>query len=323
MIKRVALASAGLILLAVAAMGIALAWPMASPDSDPSMEILPPPDHAEARPHGGYMARDGTPLPLRVYEADQSGTALILLHGGGGYGAFLYRAASQLAQRAAATVYVPDLRGHGDSPGPRGDVADSAQLTHDVADLIAHVRHEGDWDRVILGGHSMGGGLSLRMAQSEEADGIDGYLLIAPFLGLDAPTMGDGTDGYAHPNVPRIIALSLLNTLGITAFDEREVIYLNAPADLRDGHGPETLTWRFVQGAVPADYRAALSAVEVPLLLVVGSEDEVLTAENFAPVIEEHAPHGQVVVIPGFNHVTDVLNRPAALDIYASWLDAL
>jgi hypothetical protein len=35
MIKKAALASAGLILLAVAAMGIAQAWPMASPDSDP------------------------------------------------------------------------------------------------------------------------------------------------------------------------------------------------------------------------------------------------------------------------------------------------
>jgi non-heme chloroperoxidase len=323
MIKKAALASGGLILLAVAAIGIALAWPMPNPDSDPSMEILPPPNDPEAQPHAEYVARDGASLPLRVYGADTGGNALILLHGGGGVGAFLHPVASHLAERSAATIYVPDLRGHGDSPGARGDIAYRTQLTDDVADLISHVREQGDWERVILGGHSMGGGLALRMARTEGADGIDGYLLIAPFLGLDAPTMGDGTDGYAHPNVPRIIALSLLNTLGMTAFDGREVIYLNAPADLRYGRGAETLTWRLVQGAVPADYGAALSAVDVPLLLVVGSDDEILTAENFAPVVQAHAPHGQVVVIPGFNHVTDVLNHPVALETYASWLDGL
>ena len=165
--KKIFFAVGGVFLLPVIAVSIALVWPMPAPDAQPFMEILPAPDVEEAHPDTEFTARDGTVLPLRVYEADDSDTALILLHGAGLYGNYLYPIASHLTKQSAATVYVPDLRGHGHSSEPRGDIDYVDQFVDDLADLVAHVREQGEWERVVVGGHSMGGGLAVRLGGTE------------------------------------------------------------------------------------------------------------------------------------------------------------
>ena len=321
MFKGIGFVLGGLICLLVGAVGIALLWPMPNPDTEPFMEILPPPDEASARPHTTFTGRDGTSLPLRTYEADDSDTALVLAHGAGLHGDFLHRVASHLAAQSIATVFVPDLRGHGDSSETHGDIDYVAQLVDDLADLIFHVRQQGSWKRVIVGGHSMGGGLSLRFAGTEYAENVEGYLLIAPLLSFDAPTITEEYGGYIFPNTPRIMALTILNSLGIHAFDGLKVLRMNPPDDV--DHATTRYSWRLTRGMTTHDYTADLAAIDVPLLLLAGDEDEMFAAEHYSPIIEAFAPHGEVVIKPDLNHVTDVLNHPAVLDRYAAWIESL
>ena len=97
--------------------------------------------------------------------------------------------AQSLAESAAANVITPDLRGHGPSPDVRGDIDYIDQLEDDLADLIAHLRDRAArGGEIVVGGHSSGAGLALRFGGSVYGDRAAGYLLLAPYLGHDAPT---------------------------------------------------------------------------------------------------------------------------------------
>ncbi|WP_204313472.1 hypothetical protein, partial [Klebsiella michiganensis] len=67
--------------------------------------------------------------------------------------------------------------------------------------------------------HSLGGGFILRVAGEPIADRFDAYLALSPFISVRSGTNRPDTGGWADAAIPRIIALSLLNRLGISAFD--------------------------------------------------------------------------------------------------------
>jgi len=86
-----------------------------------------------------YTARDGTPLAYRAYPGGGEQVA-VLVHGTATESSVMNALAKTL-QAAGATVYAPDLRGHGGS-GRRGDIDYIGQLDDDLADLIAAIRPE-------------------------------------------------------------------------------------------------------------------------------------------------------------------------------------
>ncbi len=87
---------------------------------------------------------------------------LILIHGSGWHSRYFYRLASHIASVNAAHVYTPDLRGHGEVPQRRGDIDYIDQLEDDLADFVSLIRKEHPTAKLVVGGHSSGGGLALR-----------------------------------------------------------------------------------------------------------------------------------------------------------------
>ena len=298
---------------------VALSWPAPSTDGEFAIDYDPA-QWPQVEPDREYETRHGDRLPLRVYGEGVEDTALILLHGISIYGYYFDEMATYFAEQSTARVYVPDLRGHGYAPGAPGDLDYEEQLVDDVADLVAHVREEMPQARVIVGGHSAGGGLVARFAGSDQFEGVDGILLIAPSLGREAPSTGDGLGGLLEMRLSRMIGLSLLNSVGVDALDGLDVLYMAYPEERQRERMVLTYSWRYAKGITPPDYGRALASIDVPLLLVAGSEDEVFDAEHYPSIIEAHAPHGEVVITPDHNHFEDVLNNQETLDIYRSWL---
>src|SRR5262245_19574699 len=157
-------------------------------------------DRSTMPPLSRFAARDGTDLAYRHYPARgvPSGKIAILVHGSSGSSVAAHALADALAAHGIDT-YAPDIRGHGGS-GTRGDVAYLGQLEDDMADLVALIRKTSS-EPITLLGHSAGAGFALRLASSELKEQFARTILLAPYLGYDAPTNRPKSGGWASPDL--------------------------------------------------------------------------------------------------------------------------
>ena len=138
-----------------------------------------------------WTAPDGTNLSFRRYPTDAPKAPLVvMIHGSGMHSGQFEHLATAIAAKGAGDVLVPDLRGHGTSPERRGDVDYVGQLEDDLAALVEANAKAGQ--EVVLLGHSSGGGLVVRFSGGAHGSLVDRAILLAPYLGHDAPTRADG-----------------------------------------------------------------------------------------------------------------------------------
>jgi pimeloyl-ACP methyl ester carboxylesterase len=266
-------------------------------------------------------ARDGLDLAYRHYPADGD-RAFILLHGSAGHGGHLHVLGKAIAARGAAEVYLPDLRGHGLSGVRRGhSVAYAEQMRDDVEDFVAMVRGRSPHRRTVIGGHSAGGGLGLRLTTSRIAETLAGHLFLAPFFGAQAPTTRAGLGGWVRLYPRRVRALMNLNSRGVSWLNQLTVIEFNQPLATRDGR--ETLAWSYntMLAFGPGRWSAELRALAPsrPAMLIVGDADECFVPEAYAPLLADLAPHVAQQIVAGLGH-WDLLVATKAAEIIADWL---
>lgn len=266
-------------------------------------------------------ARDGEALPYHVF-GDNRDRALVLVHGAAGHGDHLRAIAGAVANGGLATVYALDMRGHGVAAVRRGaEVTHPEQLKDDIVDFLRWLHATARPQTILLGGFSAGGGLILRTAGDGIADLISGYLLLAPYLGLDAPTTRPGIGGWVTLYGRRIQALTELCALGIPTLNDVTVVDFNQPLATRDGR--ETLSWSFntMLAFGPRDWRTDLAALAPhhAVLVLAGSDDECFLAGAYQAVMAATVPQAKVEVLDGVGH-WDLLVEPRALAAIAAWI---
>ncbi len=255
-----------------------------------------------------YTARDGEKLRYRAYDGDPS-NVVVVLHGSTARSDAVHPLARHLnASAGRPTVYALDLRGHGAS-GRRGDISYIGQLEHDLEDFLAERRARHAVARWRLVGFSSGGGFALRVAGSPVGRSFDRVVLLAPMLDPQGPTYrADG--GWAAPHVPRIIALTLLDSGGITRWHSLPAVAF-APRD--NGEVP-TYSFRLLTNfGVGRAWSAYLKAAPKPPVVLVGAKDELFVADAFQPMLAGARPDVRVTVLPGLGHM-DMTTAPRALD---------
>ena len=279
----------------------------------------------EPAPLQTYKARDGATLGYRRYgSSNADAPLLIFIHGSGWHGGAYDGLARSISEKAGVEVALPDLRGHGPEPETRGDIAYIGQLEDDIADLAAQIRKPGQ--PLVLGGHSSGGGLVIRYAGGQHGDTLDGAVLLAPFLKYNAPTTRPNSGGWARPLTRRIIGLSMLNAVGITALNGLTAIQFNFPDEVLNGPEGSTATagysYRLNTAYAPRnDYLADIAALP-PFLLIAGENDESFVASGYQPLIEPVNAAGRYHLLDGQSHL-GVINDERTAELIASFMGEL
>lgn len=268
-----------------------------------------------------YECRDGSKLNYRYYPSS-SEKVLVLLHGSGWHSQYFYTLAKYISSENIAKVYTPDLRGHGASPIRRGDIKYINQLEDDIADLLYLVNQNHPEAKIILGGHSSGGGLAIRFAGSKYSDLVNGYLLLTPFLKYNAPTMKSKSGGWAYAHMQRIAGLAMLNNVGITWFNYLPVIDFNMPEEYRNGTETLSYTFRLNTGYAPRNYKKDFAQMKDKALIAVGTADESFDSAKFLPEVSKYKEDIEVIEIEGLTHMGIVMGD-GSKGIIKKWIENL
>jgi len=268
---------------------------------------MPPLDH--------FSARDGTILTYRHYAArgPVAGPIAILVHGSSGSSPAVHGLADALAAHGIET-FAPDIRGHGGS-GNRGDIGYVGQLEDDMADFVALVRRTNPDAPITLLGHSAGGGFALRLASSPIQNLFARTVLLAPYLGYDAPTNRPDSGGWAHADVPRFLALAMLHRIGIDCCEQLPTLAFAVPAN-SSAILASTYSYRLMRNFATRGYKADFAATTRPVTLFAGADDELMLSDKYADAVHAVAPKVDVKLIEGVNHMS-ILSDPRAVSAIA------
>jgi non-heme chloroperoxidase len=239
---------------------------------------------------------------------------VIAIHGSSAQSASIHSLGKALNADGIA-VYAPDIRGHG-ATGVRGDIDYASELDDDTADFAAMVRGKYPNAKLVLMGFSSGGGYALHIAATPLGKTFARTVLLSPMLGPFAPTYNQDQK-YARPFLPRIVALVLLDHLGIHAFDHLTTLLLAidpARGDILVGH----YSWLLMRAFGTGDYAADLRNAQTPLAVVVGEKDELFYADKFAPTIDAVRPGVPVTIVPGLSHTALTVDPSAVPAILAA-----
>jgi pimeloyl-ACP methyl ester carboxylesterase len=223
------------------------------------------------------------------YEVSGSGSpAVLLTHGFAATSAMF--AANVPAIAASHQVITWDLRGHGGSDYPADpDCYSPDTALGDMAALLTHCQS----DRAVLGGHSLGGYLSLDFALRFPGR-VAGLVLIDTGPGFRNDAARDGWNQRAERTAAR------LEDQGLAALGSSAELHVS---EHRGASGliaaaRHTLTQR------DSHVLDELPDIAVPTLVVVGSDDAPFLAA--ADYMTAKIPQARKVVIPGAGHAPNV-----------------
>ena len=244
-----------------------------------------------------FPAHDGVRL---AYRELGEGRPLLLLHGALGDSTLWLR--DERAATIAAhghRVILPDFRGHGSSDKPHDAAAyPSDVLTDDALALLDHLGLTGaDYD---LGGYSLGARIAVRML-------VRGATPRRAVVGGQGLRQVEGFGGGVARMLRRIVSATEPFEPG--SADERTAQWL-------ESGGMDTVALLHALDSLAATPAAELGRVQVPTLVVMGSEDE--RAESVDELVVA-LPRAKKVMVPG-DHGRAVA-EPAFLAALLDFLD--
>ena len=250
----------------------------------------------------------------------KSENTIILIHGVASNGYLYNKTAGLLQEATQAEVFAIDLRGHGRSDGKDGDVEYINQYADDIADIVKKIRKQKPNGKIIIAGHSMGGGIALNYAIQKNKDKIDGFILFAPLIGNNSPAIqqtppaeNDNIEPFMKIHFARIIGLKMFNEIGDYSHNSLPVLFLNLP----ENSPSRKYTYSANMSMAPEDYMVGLKSLNEPTLVLIGLNDEVFNSGIMRKVVNENCS-AQVQIINGATH-NSVRHNPESYNFIKNW----
>lgn len=239
------------------------------------------------------------------YSAEGDGPPLLLTHGFAATSRMFTGNLPALARRNQVVTW--DIRGHGASGDPADQARYSAQAsTNDMAAILDHLAI----GRAAVGGHSLGGYLSLAFALAHP-ERVSALLLIGTGPGFRSDTSRAQWNLAAEHSARNL--------------EEQGLAGLRAGPELTaDAHRSAAGLARAARGILAQRDSAVidgLHAITVPTLIVAGADDTRFLAP--ADYMARKIPGARLVIIPGAGHAPNI-DQPKLFDQHArSFLDEI
>lgn len=246
--------------------------------------------------------------------------ALLIVHGIGEHGGRYQTAMRHLAEREMA-CFVYDQRGHGRSPGPRGDVERFQLLVDDLRTIATGVRHAHPELPLFVWAHSMGSIVAL-LGVGQIAPALHGVATTGCPIAVLARTAR-----WLLPSVqllaraaPRAKVASVLGARALTHDVAVQRAYREDPLVTH----ANTLRLLTGIGAACSEARAAAPRLTLPWLAVHGAADRIAPPLGSRQLIDLLASEDkQLILYPGLRHEVHNELEPARskfLDTLAQWI---
>ncbi|KFU81241.1 Pimeloyl-ACP methyl ester carboxylesterase [Amycolatopsis lurida] len=214
-------------------------------------------------------------------------------------------------------LITPDQRGLGRSPLPEtGREPDLADAARDVVALLDRL----GLDKVVLGGCSMGGYLTmavLRLAPER----VGGLVFIDTKATADAPEavrtrheVAARVEAEGTAWMPEAVTPGLLAEKARPEVTERL-------RELITTQPPSGVAWAARAMAARPDSLETLRSADVPALVVVGEEDGLTPLEE-ANTLVETLPDATLVVLPEAGHLTPLEDPAGVVEAILGWYPA-
>jgi alpha-beta hydrolase superfamily lysophospholipase len=268
---------------------------------------------------GSLTSADGTKLVYRAWPRANAGITFAVVHGLGEHSGRYQRFADGMARHGMAT-YAVDLRGHGESAGPRGHIDSWSQWVDDVVSFVELVEREAKGEVVPLG-HSFGGAVMLSAIESGRLANAKRFVLSSPAIKIKAkvPAWKSALGGLTARVAPRLAMSNQVDPATVSRIPEVVEAYRTDPLVHDKISSGLYAAW---QRAVSESLEHA-GEIKIPFLILAGTADMLIDPEGSrelharAPVASElrllegryHEPFNDLGSDEVFSAIADWLNR--------------
>ncbi|MEM6615778.1 MAG: alpha/beta hydrolase [Pseudomonadota bacterium] len=235
-------------------------------------------------------------------------TGIVLLHGAGGQRADwpkAWRTGKGISDHGMTIV--PDLPGHGQSPKPAYDNVTS------YADALVPFLEELQHDRLILVGHSLGGAITLELAQ-RNIPKLSGVVIIAAAASFFVhPKMLAGFKSAFHKTVDTIVEFSWPNG-GRESYQRQQRWHMVlAGSDIVHGD---------FKACADVDLSDSLPNISVPTLVIASTADRMVPHKN-SLAMQAAIPSAKIVTHQDCGHFVHVERQGPVTDEITKFIAAV
>jgi alpha-beta hydrolase superfamily lysophospholipase len=277
---------------------------------------------ASSRHERSFEGVGGVRIVYDVWEPDDEDPrgVVVLCHGYAEH-ARRYDHVAQRFGESGLAVYALDLRGHGRSGGKRVYLRNMSEYTEDFHTLVDIAAAEYPELKVVVLGHSMGGGVVFAYGVEHPDDyaamvlsgpAVDAQDGVSPVMVFVAKALGQILPGLPVEQLPT----------DAVSRDPDVVAAYNADPMVHHGKLPAGIARALI--GVGETMPARAPALTSPLLIVHGEQDKLIPVQGSRHLMEcVGSQDKHLTVYPELYH--EVFNEPeraAVLDDVASWIEA-
>ncbi len=277
---------------------------------------------ASSRLERSFEGVGGVRIVYDVWEPDDADPrgVVVLCHGYAEH-ARRYDHVAQRFGESGLAVYALDLRGHGRSGGKRVYLRDISEYTEDFHTLVGIAAGEYPDLKLVVLGHSMGGGIVFAYGVEHPDDyaamvlsgpAVDAQDGVSPMMMFVAKALGQLLPGLPVEQLPT----------DAVSRDPEVVAAYNADPMVHHGKLPAGIARALIGVGETMPQRAP--ALTAPLLIVHGEQDKLIPVQGSRHLMEcVGSQDAHLKVYPELYH--EVFNEPeraVVLDDVASWIEA-